>query len=699
MASDSKATLLVVDDNAAQRLALAAILGDLELTIVEAASGREALRCLLREEFAVILLDVNMPGLDGFDTAALIRQRPNCAHTPIIFVTAYGDDAHAARGYSLGAVDYILAPVQPDVLRSKVSVFIDLFEKTQQLTRQREALQRYAAQLQQLSQASLAINSAQSVEQVLQIVTDNAAQIIGAHQASTTAALPDKVTAPTAVRLSDKYGGLRKIYTSGSGSEAMLGIQQSLCMTEAELANAGDKRWAHAVVNGVPMRGWLAAALTGRDGRSMGLAQLSDKYEGEFTAEDERILVQLAQMASIAIENTLTSEAREANRLKDEFLGVLSHELRTPLQAMLSWVTILRKEAIDPGVMARGLEVIERSARTQTQLIEDLLDVSRIIRGQVRLESGPVELNKVIELAIETLKPGAAAKNIEIAWVPPVPSCRVVGDANRLQQVVWNLVSNAVKFTPHGGRVEIRVTRALGHVAVQVQDTGSGIPAPFLPHVFERFRQADSTTVRQHGGLGLGLAIVRHLVELHGGTVHADNVHGGSGAIFTIRLPYGPESAERALLNVLARPERQAVQVAALSPDALRLDGIRVMLVEDETDARECLTVALQLYGAEVIAVGSVAAALRALEQRPPDVLLSDLAMSGEDGYTLIRQIREQEAARGGRLPAAALTAYVRPEDRAGTLRAGFDMHVNKPVQPLELARLVGHLAGRTTTL
>jgi len=695
MATEGNAKLLLVDDNPAQRTALAAILADLDVTLVEAASGREALRCLLHDEFAVILLDVNMPGLDGFETAALVRQRRSSEHTPIIFVTAYGDDAHASRGYSLGAVDYILSPVQADVLRTKVSVFIDLFKKTQLLTQQREALARYAAQLQQLTRASLAIHSATSVEAVLEIVTDNAAEIIGAHQASSSAALNDAVTVATAVRVSEKYGGLRTVRTANSPAHAWTGIDDSLRLSQAELdANATNGLSPPSIFRGLPMNGWLAAPLTGRDGRITGLAQLSDKDGGEFSAEDEGILVQLAQMASIAIENILTGEAREANRLKDEFLGVLSHELRTPLQAMLTWISILREDAVDRTVRTRGLDVIERSAKTQTQLIEDLLDVSRIIRGQMHLETGPVELGKVIGLAIETLKPGAIAKNIQIGWQPPVGDYKIIGDANRLQQIVWNLVSNAVKFTPDGGRVDVTLARSTTKVSIEVRDTGCGIPAQFLPHVFERFRQADSTTRRHHGGLGLGLAIVRHLAELHGGTARADNAPGG-GAVFTITLPYQGEPAD-ALAVTPVPGDGPGRGLAALSASGIRLDGIHVMVVEDETDARECLAATLQFYGAEVVAVGSVSAALVALEKYWPDVLLSDVAMAGEDGYSLIRKVRERETQHGSRLPAAALTAYVRPEDRAGALLAGFDTHASKPIHPLELARLVERLAGRT---
>jgi signal transduction histidine kinase/DNA-binding response OmpR family regulator len=676
--------LLIVDDNPAQRLALAAILSDLDVHVVQAASGREALRSLLRQEFAVILLDVNMPGLDGFETASLIRERRSSERTPIIFITAYSDDARVERGYSLGAVDYILTPVQPNVLRAKVSVFLDLYRKTEEVRSQREHMRRYAMQLQQLSDAALAINSARSVDEIATVVTDRALQIIDAHQASTTADTLEADRRLTVTEVSQKYGGNRHVRSYASSSPFELATAKRF--TAAQLA-AGvfPERVPGEVVPGVPIHGWLAAPLVARDGRRIGVLEVSEKREGEFGPDDERILVQLAQIAAVAIDNTSAAEARESNRLKDEFLGVLSHELRTPLQAMLTWISILRREHVDPSLVARGLEVIERSARTQTQLISDLLDVSRIIRGQLRLDSGPTNLATVVDLALETLRPAAAARRIAIEWNPPREECWIIGDATRLQQVVWNLLSNAIKFTPEGGRIELRLTLDDTSVSVAVRDTGSGIPPDFLPHLFERFRQADSSAGRKHGGLGLGLAIVRHLVELHGGAISAENLAHG-GAAFTVRLPRSPRAS---LQRSGFGPDNSS------RPSGTRLDGIRVVLVEDEPDTRESMTTALQLFGAHVVAVSSASAALLALEHQRPDVLLSDLGMPGDDGYTLIRQVRAREAEEGGRLPAAALTAHVRPEDSAGALRAGFDTHVHKPVEPLELATVVRRLAGR----
>jgi signal transduction histidine kinase len=680
---DNVSNVLLVDDQPAQRLALAAILGDLDVNLVQAASGRAALRCVLQQEFAVILLDVNMPGLDGFETAALIRARPSCEHTPIIFITAYSDDAQAARGYSLGAVDFILAPVRPDVLRTKVSVFIDLFRKTEEVTRQREALRRYADQLHQLGRASLAIHSAGSVEGVLGTAIDHAAEIIGAHQAAAIAGAHAGVTPIAVSALGRALGGRAP---AAAGAVLRQPITGTLRATAAEIEVRPPWSCSAELIKGQPMRGWLAAPLGAHDGRVFGTVQLSDKAAGEFSEEDESILMQLAQMAAIAIENTLAVEAREANRLKDEFLSVLSHELRTPLQAMLTWISILRSEHADSTMLPRGLEVIERSARAQVRLIGDLLDVSRIIRGQLRLETGSVDLVMVIELALETLRPAAEAKGLTIDWTPPPGGCRIEGDAARLQQVVSNLVSNAIKFTPKGGRVTLGLRVDLTELQLTVLDTGPGIPSEFLPHMFERFRQADTGSGRGHGGLGLGLAIVRHLVELHGGTVVAANAPNG-GALLTVSLPRLP------VIPSAVRRDATRPVLPAGRPHTVWLDGIRVLLVEDEADARESLGQALQALGAHVVAVESAAAALLALDQSRPDVLLSDIGMPERDGYSLIQAVRAREAGRDARLPAAALTAYVRAEDYASALNAGFDAHVHKPVEPLELARIVRRLA------
>lgn len=397
----------------------------------------------------------------------------------------------------------------------------------------------------------------------------------------------------------------------------------------------------------------------------------------------------------LGLEQAARREAEEANRIKDEFLATLSHELRTPLNAILGWVQVLRAGKLDEAAASRALETIERNSKVQAQLIADLLDVSRIITGKLRLESRPVELHRIIDAALESVRPAADAKGIEISLSLGSLSSPVLGDPDRLQQVVWNLLSNAIKFTPRDGRVEVRLGESAPHALIQVSDTGIGIRPDFLPHVFDRFRQAESSLTRSHGGLGLGLSIVRHLVELHGGVVEVDSAGEGQGTTFTVRLPLRAELAEGPPLD-RRRPAAAASRVWSL-PDLLK--GIRVLVVEDEEDTRELVVTALQQCGAEVAAVDSVPAALEAFDGALPDVLVSDIGLPDEDGYSLIHKVRSRSPADGGHVPAAALTAYARAEDRRRALEAGFQTHLAKPLDPSVLVATVASLAGRREVL
>ncbi|MBD2102679.1 PAS domain S-box protein [Leptolyngbya sp. FACHB-261] len=402
--------------------------------------------------------------------------------------------------------------------------------------------------------------------------------------------------------------------------------------------------------------------------------------------ESKKVEVLLRQQAE---------ELSRANRLKDEFLATVSHELRTPLNAMLGWATMLRSKQLDQDTMNRALETIERNARAQNQLINDLLDVSRIITGKLRLDVRPVVLVTVLETAIDSIRPAAKAKNIRIQSLLDPAAGPISGDPDRLQQVFWNLLSNAVKFTPKGGRVQVRLERINSHVEVTVSDTGQGITPEFLPYVFERLQQADSTTTRVHSGLGLGLAIVRHLVELHGGSVQAASAGEGKGATFMVNLPitiFRPKSTDVERVH-------PTVNEAPLLPEPPRLDGLKVLIVDDEADAREMLTTLLKQSGAEVMTAASAREALAMITQFPseqrPDVLVSDIGMPNEDGYLLIHQVRALAPDQGGRIPAIALTAYARTEDRIRALSSGFQSHVPKPVEPAEFVTVVANLVNR----
>ncbi len=388
-------------------------------------------------------------------------------------------------------------------------------------------------------------------------------------------------------------------------------------------------------------------------------------------------------------------ELSEANRLKDEFLATLSHELRTPLTAVLGWAKLLRSEQLDPKVSARALESIERNAEAQSQLINDLLDVSRIITGKLRLTVRPTALAAVIESAAEGVRPAAEARGVRLDVSLDASAGRVSGDADRLQQVFWNLLSNAIKFTPREGSVEVRLARAGDCAEVSIRDTGAGINAEFLPHIFERFRQADGAITREHGGLGLGLAIARHLVELHGGTIRAESAGEGRGATFTVSLPLlESRGADSGALRGEAAADG-GEESATHKPHSALLWGLRVLVVDDDEDSRLLVSTALKAHGAQVSVASTAAEGFARLKETRPDVLVSDIGMPGEDGYELMRRIRALGETEGGRTPAAALTAYARPEDREQALAAGYQLHIAKPADPAELAALVAGLVGR----
>ncbi|HEX8236987.1 MAG TPA: ATP-binding protein [Abditibacteriaceae bacterium] len=397
-------------------------------------------------------------------------------------------------------------------------------------------------------------------------------------------------------------------------------------------------------------------------------------------------------------EQTAREESERANRAKDEFLATLSHELRTPLNSIYGWTQLLRGGKMDDETTGQALETIERSTRAQVQLIDDLLDVSRIITGKLPLDMQPVDLAPTIEAALSSARPAAMAKNIEINAVLHPDAGLISGDPHRLQQVVWNIISNALKFTPKGGRVDVLLHRVNSQVEIEVTDNGQGIEPEFLPYIFERFRQADSTSTRRFGGLGLGLAIVRHLVELHGGTAQALSEGIGRGATIRVRFPVlavstpGSNAAGRDGANGSAAREAHTTL-----PEGF-LSGIRVLVVDDEIDARAMVTATLTLYGAQVETASSASESLHILDGSVIDVLVSDIGMPDADGISLIQELRTRSEASNGRIPAIALTAYASPSDRTRVLASGFQMHMSKPCDPEELAAAVASLAGRTAT-
>ena len=445
----------------------------------------------------------------------------------------------------------------------------------------------------------------------------------------------------------------------------------------------------------LPVRSYLAVPVQGVNRDVLGGLFFGHSQAAVFTEQHERLALGVAAWASVALENArLYMEAQAANRMKDEFLAVLSHELRTPLNAIVGYSRLLRGGILPPDKAARGLETLERNATWLTQIVEDVLDVSRIVSGKIRLDVQAVELPVIVDNAVATIQPAADAKGVRMQTMIDPRVGPVSGDPGRLQQVVWNLVSNAVKFTPRGGRVQVRLERVNSHVQIVVSDTGIGIRPDFLPYVFERFRQAEAGPTRKTGGLGLGLAIVRHIVEMHGGTVEASSAGEDQGATFYVRLPLmimHPVAADKKAEH--PRTERRQ-PLTGLGD----VTGIRVLAVDDEEDALTLLRVVLEAAGAEVITFASPLTALDRIEEVKPHVLVVDLGMPEMDGFDLIARIRRSANPAIRNLPAAALTAFARSEDRTKALQSGFEMHLAKPVDPAELVASVATLARRVQT-
>jgi PAS domain S-box-containing protein len=657
-----RARILMVDDHQPNLLALEAILGPLGEELVGVTSGEDALRQLLEGEFALILLDVQMPGMDGIETAAVIKQRDRNRSTPIIFLTAIAKDpSFIFKGYSQGAVDYLLKPFDPEILRTKVSVFVDLWKRGELIKRQAAMLR--AQELLELERRT---------EVRFHNLTDSMPQCVWA------------------ARRDGEIHYCNRVWREYAGPEA--GVSFFGAVPEEELSSV-EAAWTAAI----------------RGGRGFEREQRLRRHDGEVrwhlcrvvperdehgaivgwiaTATDihHKKRVEEAHAALLLREQEARAQLEEANRSKDEFLATVSHELRTPLNAILGWTRMVRTGAIgDAEKVQRALETIERNARAQTQLVEDILDVSRIIAGKLRVQVRHIDLRSVILGAVDAVRPAAEAKQVEVSLELRDDASDFHGDPDRIQQVVWNLLSNAIKFTPGKGRVAVELQRVSGHVEIAVSDSGIGIASDFLPHVFDRFRQADSSSTRMQGGLGLGLAIVRHLVEVHGGTVGAESGGEGKGARFTVRLPVRPVQAEPAAVA----PAADAAGSGPAAPaEPVSLAGLRVLVVDDDADARELVRVVLGNSGAEVSSASTADEAMQLLTRQVPDVLVSDIGLPGEDGYGLIRRLRGQPQT--ARLPALALTAYASIVDQDRALEAGFQRHLAKPVDPSELVKAI----------
>ncbi|MBD2744981.1 response regulator [Coleofasciculus sp. FACHB-1120] len=780
MSDPTLVTILHVDDNEANRYVISRMLRKAGFEVKEAATGETALQLVAHQPPDLIILDVQLPGINGFEVCHRLKANPSTSSIPVLHLSAsFVESKDKAQGLESGADGYLAQPVEPIELLATVKALLRIREAEEAALAMAKEWQTtfdamsdgvclldssgrvlrcnstmtnlwkkpfseingcFYQQLMEDTLGCIAVTSLTCVQETRR--RDNVELRCGERWFSVTtdpvfneggiftgavyivADITERKWASEALGASEERFRLLlenledyaiffldtegRAIRWGVGAERILGYQEaeilgqsvSIIYTPEDIERGADKqeletavtegraedeRW-HVRKDGT--RFWASGIITPlRDetGQLRGFSKIMRDFTERKRAEDERNQL-------LASEQEARAAAESANRMKDEFLATLSHELRSPLNAMLGWVQLLNTRKFDEATTARAMETIERSAKAQAQLVEDLLDVSRIIQGKLRLNVRPVELALVVEAAVDTARPAADAKAIRLQSVLDPSAGPVAGDSDRLQQIIWNLLSNAIKFTPKDGRVQVRLERVNSHVEITVTDTGLGIRSDFVPYVFDRFRQADSSITRSYSGLGLGLAIVRHLVELHGGTVRAESQGEGQGAAFVVKLPLMPVRLET------SQEEQIHPTVAGGVPfdNPQSLDGLQVLVVDDEVDSRVFLTTVLEQCGASVRAVASAHSALEVIKLLKPDILLSDIGMPEEDGYTLIRKVRALSAEQGGRIPAVALTAYARAEDRMRAIAAGFQMHISKPVEPAELATVVASLAGRT---
>ena len=643
--SEPRVTILHVDDNEANRYVVNRILQNAGFSVQEAATGAAGLEVVANFQPDLVILDVQLPDMSGFEVCRQIKANPETAFIPVLHLSAsFVQSQDKAEGLDSGADAYLAQPVEP----------IELLATVRSLLRIRRA-------------EEAALSSAREWQTTFDSINDG-------------------------VCLVDREGIILRCNRAmmqifGKPSQEILGCAHHKLLMEAELGIANGTCFRRAkethqrqILEFQSQERWFAKTIDpvlDEHGTLTGvvliLSDITERKRAEALLQEQndrlnQLMISLQQQ---------TEQAQQANRIKDEFLAVLSHELRSPLNPILGWARILQKSHQDAAKTQYALETIERNAKLQAQLIEDLLDVSRILQGKLSLNTVPVGLTFTIKAALETVRLAAEAKSIQIETIFEPNVRQVLGDSGRLQQVIWNLLSNAIKFTSQGGRVEVRLesindqvdTHPTEYTQITVSDTGRGISNDFLPYVFDYFRQADGTTTRKFGGLGLGLAIVHHLVELHGGTVQAASPGEGQGAVFTVKLP--PIAASKFNQDNSADRDRSDSN----------LNGLQALLVDDDKDSREFIAFVLEQYGAQVTEADSAHDALSNLGQAKFDLLISDIGMPDMDGYTLIRQIRKQSPDRGGEIPAIAVTAYAGEIDRQQALAAGFQQHISKPIE------------------
>lgn len=699
MSASDKTNILVVDDLPEKILVVESILEELGQNVMAARSGSEALKHVLHNDFAVILLDVNMPDMSGFETAALIRKRKKSAHTPIIFITAYADEMHAAQGYSLGAVDYILAPVVPDVLRSKVRVFVELFQMTQQV--KRHADERIALVREQVARAA-----AEEATRRSAFLAEASKVLSGSLEPAATlralARLPVPFLADLgAVTMAGEAGQswTSELAWGGAGNQAV----ESLSLTAGEGPDDELRTAVERVLrtgkteelaglhipyppqsDAYPDQGPASARLhtavilpLRARGRTLGALTLGMGCSGRcFQPADRELAEDFAGRAAVFLDNAcLYQSVQEADRHKNEFLSMLAHELRNPLAPIRNAVQLLRLIGGEQPELQWARDVIDRQVSHLVRLVDDLLDVSRITRGKIRLQPEPVEVGAFIAQAVETSRPLIDARKHQLTVKPPGEPLFVKGDATRLAQVLANLLNNAAKYTDEGGRITLTARREGDDVLLSVRDTGVGIPSGMLGKVFDLFTQVDRSLDRSQGGLGIGLTLVNRLVELHGGSVRASSPGPNLGSEFIVRLPL--------LRDLPSSHSRSNGRHADLGDSPPK----RILVVDDNKDAAESLSLLLQLARHEVRIALDGPAALAAAREFCPEVVLIDIGLPGMNGYEVARNLRQWPEMAGAQL--VAITGYGQEEDRRLSLEAGFDVHLTKPVDPEELQRFL----------
>lgn len=660
-------TILHVDDNEANRYVVTRVLQNAGFTVVEAATGVAGLEAIVQQQPDLVILDVRLPDLSGFEVCRRIKSNPRTAFIPVLHLSAsFVKSQDKAEGLDSGADGYLAQPVEP----------IELLATVRSLLRIRQA-------------EELALTSAREWQTTFDAINDSVCLV---DQQGRILRCNQAMTRLLAKPAQDILGQVHHELM-----DAALGVGDGSCFYRAK------EMHQRQIVELQSRDRWFAKTVdpvlddAGRfTGAVLILVDITNRKRIEAERQQAEIELQERNQRLDALYETTRKQAeqlRQANRIKDEFLAVLSHELRSPLNPILGWAKILQMGQQDETKTRYALKTIERNAKLQAQLIEDLLDVSRILQGKLSLKTAAVGLPFTIKAAIETVRLAAEAKSIQIqTWFEPNIG-KVLGDSSRLQQIIWNLLSNAIKFTPQGGNVQVRLEEVSGELGnegvkalnsarettpatvhtyaqITISDSGQGISADFLPHVFDYFRQEDSSTTRSFGGLGLGLAIVHHLVELHGGTIQVVSSGEGQGATFIVRLP------------ILMTAQLETNQPLSRNTPSLGLHDLCVLVVDDEQDSRNLITFLLEQYGANVRSVESARAALEQLTQAEFDLLISDIGMPEMDGYALIRYVREQLSEQSKSILAIALTAYAGEGDQQRALAAGFQQHVTKPIEP-----------------